>query len=884
VSFWLSSVDFWAHCPFPVAFPVPISGSFSERDHIEDGMVFKWGQRSKSAGDGSAQSIATPATPGKWGVSTRAAGTQLPLPPEELRRTSDPAAFGFTSTADIAPIRGLIGQERALAAIAFGTDMASMDYNIFVLGPPASGKRTALKTQLLDKATRKPRPDDWVYVFNFQEPSRPRSLRLPSGRARSLARAMIGAIDELRGIVPALVEGEDYQARRRAIDASFQGVQEQALETLTKKAAGQNIALLRTPQGFAFAPMHEGRVVKPDTFNALPDAMRNEKQAQLAALETELAHVLERLPKSEKERRVKVAELNTELARAVVTAALEDIASAFTDVPAVIGHLNDAGEDLVRNIAIFLPSGEDETGPISAPADGARDPRYRRYMVNVMVGNAPPAEGDAQPGAPVIEETNPVYGNLLGRIEHVTQGGALMTDFLLIKPGALHRANGGYLMVDARRLVQSPFAYEALKRALKAREIRIEPPQDAAGIGVVPQTLEPEPTALDVKVIMTGEREAYYALAQNDPDFLGLFKVQADFDDAIPRSPENDRAYAGVVASIVDEHKLRPVEASGVARIIEEGSRLANDRDKISVEIGYVSDLVREADYWAGKAGRAAINHDHVETAVAAQIKRADRIKEHAQETVERGVVLVDTEGAETGQVNGLAVMQVGNFSFGRPSRITARVAVGQGRIVDIEREAKLGGASHTKGMMILQGFIAGRFAQSVPLALSATLTFEQSYGGVDGDSASSTEIYALLSALANVPIQQGLAVTGSVNQLGDVQAIGGVNHKIEGFYDLCASRGLTGQQGVLIPQSNVQHLMLREDIVTAAAAGNFSVFAVETIDQGIEILTGIPAGVRGSDGAFPADSINGLVQARLMQFAEQARAYGRAYDGRTLG
>jgi lon-related putative ATP-dependent protease len=849
-------------------------------------MVFKWGQRSKSAGDSIAQvEVAAPRVGTSVGRIKASADSSVttPLAAEELRRRADPVALGFKSTADITPIRGLIGQERALAAIAFGTDMIAMDYNIFVLGPPASGKRTALKTQLIEKAAHRSRPDDWVYVYNFQEPSRPRALRLPSGRARILARAMIGAIDEMRGIVPALVEGEDYQARRRAIDAGFQGAQEQAIETLTKKAAGQNIAILRTPQGFAFAPMHEGRVVKPDTFNALPEGMRSDKQAQIAALETELAQVLERVPKSEKERRIKVAELNTELARAVVTAALEDVASSFADVPAVIGHLNEAGEDLVRNIAIFLPSGEDETSAISAPADAARDPRYRRYMVNVMVGNAPPSEGGPQQGAPVIEETNPVYGNLLGRIEHVTQGGALMTDFLLIKPGALHRANGGYLMVDARRLVQSPFAYEALKRALKAREIRIEAPQEAAGIGVVPQTLEPEPMTLDVKVIMTGEREAYYMLAQNDPDFLGLFKVQADFDDAIPRTPENDRAYAGVVASIVEEHKLRPVDASGVARIIEEGARLADDREKISVEIGYISDIVREADYWAGQAGHLAITHEDVQAAVKAQIKRADRIKDHAQETVERGVVMVDTDGAQVGQINGLAVMQVGNFAFGRPSRITARVAVGQGRIIDIEREANLGGASHTKGMMILQGFIAGRFAQTAPLALSATLTFEQSYGGVDGDSASSTEIYALLSALADVPILQGFAVTGSVNQLGDVQAIGGVNHKIEGFYDLCAARGLTGTQGVLIPQANVQHLMLREDVVEAAAAGTFRIFGVETIDQGIEILTGVPAGVRGANGAYPPESINGRAQARLLQFAEHARAFGRSIDGRVV-
>ena len=821
-------------------------------------------------------------TVSKWSRSRPVTNAQselrlTSLAPSELRRTVDPASLGFATTAEIQPIRGLIGQERALEAIEFGTEMRSMDYNIFVLGPPASGKRTALKTQLVAKAAARPQPDDWVYVYNFQEPSQPRALRLPTGRARVLAHAMIGAIDELRAIVPALFEGDDFQARRRVIDATFQANQEQALETLNKKAAAQNIAILRTPQGFALAPMHEGKVVKPETFNALPEAMRNEKQLQIAALELELSQILERLPKTEKERRSKIGELTQELARTAVTGALEDIASAFADVPAVISHLNEAGEDLVRNVAIFLPGADGEIAAIREPADAVRDPRYRRYMVNVMVGPAAAGEGPSliPVGAPVIEENNPVYANLIGRIEHVAHGGTLATDFLLMKPGALHKANGGYLIIDARRLLQSPFAYEALKRALKSSEIRIEPPAETSGLGVVPQTLDPAPIPLDVKVILTGEREIYYMLAEGDPDFLGLFKVQADFDDAIARTPANDRAYAGVIASIIDEHKLKAADASGVARIIEEGARLADDREKLSVEIGYISDLVREADYWANKARRDIISIDDVKAAVDAQIRRADRIKDRAQETIERGVVLVDTDGLKVGQVNGLAVMQVGQFMFGRPSRITARVSMGQGRIVDIEREAKLGGATHSKGMMILQGFIAGRYAQKLPLSLGATLTFEQSYGGVDGDSASSTEIYALLSALANVPINQGFAVTGSVNQWGEVQAIGGANYKIEGFFDICKARGLTGGQGVLIPASNVQHLMLREDVVEACKAEQFSVYGVDTIDRGIEILTGMAAGALTDDETYPTDSINGRVDARLRNFAEAARAFG---------
>ena len=837
-------------------------------------MAFWRGQRDK-AGEQPGSTQAKPLQAFR-GTPPASAGTPQPLPISELRRMVDPASLGFKTTADVTPIRGLIGQERALAAIEFGTEMRAMDYNIFVLGPPASGKRTALKSQLVAKAAKAPAPDDWVYVYNFREPGQPHAVRLPAGRARVLARAMTGAIDELRGIVPALFEGDDYQSRRRAIDGGFQSVQEKALEALNAKAATQNIAVLRTPQGFALAPMHEGQVVKPETFNALPDAMRNEKKAQIALLETELSKILETVPKSEKERRGKVGDLNQDFARIAVTGALEDIAAAFSDVADVIAHLNEAGEDLVRNIAIFLPDSVGDTPTIREPADAVRDPRFRRYMVNVMVAQSIGDDGRVAGGSPLIEEINPVYGNLIGRIEHVAQGGPLLTDFMLMKPGALHRANGGFLLIDARRLLLSPYAYEALKRALKSREIRIEPPAETSGLGISPQTLDPEPIPLDVKVVLTGEREIYYQLAGSDPDFLGLFKVQADFDDAIERTPENDRAYAGVIASIIGEHHLKPADASGVARIIEEGARLADDREKLTVEIGYISDLVREADYCAGKAGRKIITDVDVRAAIAAQVQRADRIKDRAQETVERGVVLVDTDGAKVGQVNGLAVMQVGNFSFGRPSRITARVRMGQGRIVDIEREAKLGGATHTKGMMILYGFIAGRYAQDIPLALGATLTFEQSYGGVDGDSASSTEIYALLSALAIAPIHQGFAVTGSVNQWGDVQAIGGVNQKIEGFFDVCQARGLTGQQGVLIPQSNVQHLMLREDIVAACKAGKFAIYPIAHIDEGIEVLCGVAAGVRAADGTYPADTINARIEARLHGFAERARSFGK--------
>lgn len=817
----------------------------------------------------------TPATadgttaPNAGGLVT--ATTHTPLAVSELRRVVDATALGFKTTTELEPARGLIGQDRALKAIQFGANMASHDFNIFVLGPAASGKTTAVRQHLERKVKDQPTPPDWVYVNNFETPNRPLALSLPTGRARALVKGMIGAIDELRNTLPAIFEGEEYQARRRSIEEEFRSGQEQAFEALNVKANTQNITILRTPTGFAMAPMHEGKIVKPDVFNTLPEAMRKQVEQRIEALQKELETIIERMPKSDKQRRAKLSELNEEVAALAVHEALDDIAAAFSDLPAVLSYLDAVGRDLVRNVGLFLAPAGEENELVRQPADTARDVRFRRYMVNPMVSRT----SDDASGAPLVEELNPTYGNLIGRVEHIAQMGALVTDFLLIKPGSLHKANGGYLMIDVRKLLMSPFAWEALKRAIKGQEIRIEQPSEMNGL-MSTQSLDPEPIPFETKVVLLGDRELYYLLAANDPDFSRFFKVQADFDDSIERSTENDQAYARLIASIVEEHKLKPLDAPAVARVIEEGARLAADREKLSIEVGRVADLVREADYWSSQADRSVTTRPDITQAIDESIQRSDRLRDRAQETIERQIVLVDTTGAKVGQINGLAVLQLGDFAFGRPSRITARVRMGSGRVTDIEREANLGGALHTKGVMILWGFLAGRYALDVPLALAATLVFEQSYGGVDGDSASSAELYALISALAEVPIRQSFAVTGSVNQWGEVQAIGGANEKIEGFFDVCKTRGLDGQQGVLVPRANVQHLMLREDVVEAVKAGKFAIHAVETIDQGIEILTGIKAGTRGDDGSFEAGTVNRRVEEKLREFAERGRAFSK--------
>jgi lon-related putative ATP-dependent protease len=800
-----------------------------------------------------------------------------PLPVGDLRRMVDPETLGFASTADLDPAVGLIGQERALKAIDFGAKMDAQDFNIFVLGPPASGKSTAVRSYLERKTETPAVIYDWVYVNNFDDNNNPRALRLPCGRAISFEKGMVDAIDELRQTLPSVFEDDEYQGRRRQIDEGFRAGQEEALEALTEKAREQNIAILRTPTGLGMAPMLDGKVVKPEIFAGLPEEMRKNVEAKVEVLQKELGAILEDVPKSEKERRSQLRKLNEEIANAVVTEALTDIRAAHAEIPEIMKYLDQVGRDMVRNFALFFAQEDEDGQPVQRSVDTTKDPRFRRYLINIMVSHDQPDYCTQ----PIVEELNPNYGNLIGRIEHVAHMGSLVTDFLLMKPGALHRANGGYLLVDARKLLLSPFAWEALKRAIKAQKLRIEQPEETNGF-VSTQSIDPEPIPLDVKVVLFGDRQLYYTLAAGDPDFNRLFKVQADFDDTINRTDENQQSYARLIAAIVKRHGLRHVDASGVARLIDEGSRIADDREKLSIEVGSLADLVREADYWAGETGSDLIDNQSVGRAIEERIQRSDRLRDRSQEGIERDMVLIETEGEKVGQINALSVLQLGDFAFGKPTRITARVRMGKGRVTDIEREVNLGGALHSKGVMILWGYLAGKFAEDIPLALAASLVFEQSYGGVDGDSASSTELYALLSALSQVPIGQNFAVTGSVNQMGEVQVIGGANEKIEGYFDICKSRGLTGDQGVLIPQGNVQHLMLRPEIVEAVQNGQFSIYGVSTVDQGIEILTGIAAGEKGADGRFPPGTINRRVEDQLRAYAHHAKSFTRGNGGST--
>jgi lon-related putative ATP-dependent protease len=801
-----------------------------------------------------------------------------PLAPAQLRRRCDPAAFDFRTTDELADLADVPGQARAEGAIRFGVDIRREGYNLFAMGPEGIGRRTMVRRIVEQQAAGRPAPPDWCYVFNFETPHQPSALRLPAGRAPKLRDDMQQLVEDLRVGIPSAFETDEYRARLKEIETTFEQHQEKALGTVGEHARAEGIALLRTPAGFGFAPVKEDSVMSPDEFHKLAPAEQERLQQRIAVLQEELEAVIREVPKARREAQRRLRELNRQVTSAVVNSLIEELEADYRDLPDVAAYLGRVREDVLDHAETFQVSKEGERSPlfgVPVPAGEGGDAPLRRYLVNVLVTRA------GNEGVPIIYEENPTHDNLVGRTEHIAQMGTLLTDFSLIKPGALHRANGGTLVLDAMKVLVQPFAWEALKRALRAREVRIESLGQALSL-VSTVSLTPQPIPLDLKVVLVGPRLIYYLLHAYDPEFAGLFKVAADFEDDMERGPAADHLYARMVATIARREQLRPLDAGAVAGVIEQAARLAGEAEKLTTNLDSLSDLLRETDYWAGTAGREVATAVDVQHAIEAQDTRAGRVRDRAREAVLHGLLLIDTRGERVGQVNGLAVTELGGRAFGLPHRITARVRLGAGRVIDIERESEMGGPIHSKGVLILSGFLAARYVARKPLALNASLVFEQSYGGVEGDSASSAELCALLSAIAEVPVRQSLAITGSVNQHGDVQAIGGVNEKIEGFFDVCRARGLDGKQGVIIPASNIRHLMLRADVVQAVADGHFSIYPVTRVDEAVALLTGLPAGERDALGAFPPGSLNHRVEQRLLDLAEQAAGAAARAERRT--
>jgi predicted ATP-dependent protease len=798
----------------------------------------------------------------------------------DLYQRTDPEQFTFKTTAELEDLEGVIGQARAVDAIQFGIGMAQDGYNIFALGPPGTGKQSFLTQFFEEQAQNEAVPSDWCYIHNFEQPHKPHAVSLPAGMGMEFHEDMEELVEELRTALSAAFESEEYQTRRQTIVEEFKERQAEAFDELRKQAEEQGMALIRTPAGIAVAPVKEGEVLSREEVQALSEEEREKLEEDVSEIEEELQKILQQMPAWQREMREELNELNREIADFAVGGLINELREKYADFPKVTAHLDAVQKDVVEHAEDVLSSSEEQQanplqmgGSSGGPRRQAQPPSFTRYQVNVLVDNS------ESEGAPVVYEHNPTYQNLIGRVEHIARMGALMTDFSLIKPGALHRANGGYLILDVRKVLMQPYAWEALKRALQFERIRIESLGQMLSV-ISTVSLEPEPISLKVKVGLFGDRLLYYLLWQLDPDFAELFKVAADFDELMDRDEKSQQLYARLIATLARKEDLRPLDPTGVARVIEHSARIVGDTEKLSTRMRGINDLLREADYWAAseaeeaKADPDVITGADVQCAIDAQIYRADRVRERMQEAILRDTILIDAEGEKVGQINGLSVIQLGNFAFGRPTRITAQVRLGKGEVIDIEREVELGGPIHSKGVFILSGFFGGRYAEDRPLSLSASLVFEQSYGGIEGDSASSAELYALLSSIASLPIKQSLAVTGSVNQHGQVQAIGGVNEKIEGFFDICKARGLTGDQGVLIPVSNVKHLMLRNDVVEAVEQGQFHVYPVATIDQGIEILTGVPAGERNEEGNYPEGSVNAMVEQRLVEMAEKRRAF----------
>jgi lon-related putative ATP-dependent protease len=800
-----------------------------------------------------------------------------PLEPGTLYTQTDLAGLDFQTTDELENIDIFIGQPRAVSALDFGMRIRQEGYNIFALGPTGTGKRSMLIRLFERQAKNEPTPPDWCYVYNFKEKHKPRAISFQAGKGDVFRKDMEQLVEELRTALSAAFESDEYRTRRQVLEQEFQEQQEKSLEELQQKAREQNLSLLRTPAGLVFAPMKEGEVLSPEEFQSLPDEERKNLESNISELQGELQNLLHKVPAIQREIKARLKKLNKETTNYAVGDLINEIRQKYEDNEEVSTYLQEVEDDVVDNANEFLSDEDDQAAgqnPMAmmmARAQRGQQDSFKRYQVNLLVDNS------KLEGAPVIHEDNPTYQNLIGQVEHQAQMGALITDFTLIKPGSFHKANGGYLMLDIRKVLLQPFSWEVTKRALQSCTLRIESVGQMYSL-VSTTTLEPEPIPLKVKIGLFGDRMLYYLLAQLDPDFKELFKVQADFEEDMVRDGQNQELYAKLIATLAKENNLLPFDRSGVARVIEHSARMVGDSEKMSIEVQNVADLLREADYWSRESnhGNGAVSAQDVQKAIEQQIYRSDRIRERIQETILRGTFLIDTEGEKIGQVNGLSVLQLGNFTFGRPNRITARVRFGKGEVVDIEREVELSGPIHSKGVLILSSFLGGRYAIEKPLSLSASLVFEQSYSGVEGDSASSAELYALLSAIAETPLKQSLAVTGSVNQHGQVQAIGGVNEKIEGFFDICNARGLTGEQGVMIPASNVKHLMLRQDVIDAVKDGKFAIYPIENIDQGIELLSDLPAGEMNKEGNYPSDTINGRVQSRLTKLAEKRQEYNR--------
>lgn len=804
------------------------------------------------------------------------------LTSNQLYRKCDASKFDFNTTAELEERLSALGQDRAISAVELGIHIHSRGYNLFCLGPEGTGKTSLVKRVLEKEASKRKTPDDWAYVYNFDEPYKPKAIRFPAGEATEFAKDIDDLIEEFEIALPALIESEEYKAALGIIRQKYKSKKDSYIEILQKKAKGKRVSLLHMQMGLVVAPMKDGEVLSPDAFDQLPDDEKKLIMDDLNAMQEEIENATQSLPRWEEKQKAEIDALREKIVKAAVKAPIDELRQKYKPLPQANRFLKSIQDYILDNVDEFVPTESErqpaageENDPLQMLLSRMKQPeedKFAKFKVNVIVKNV------ANSGAPIITLDHPTQGNLVGKVERIQQYGALLTDFTLIKGGALHKANGGYLLIDARKLLEQPYAWDSLKRAISSKQIKIEAPNEDTSFTTI--SLDPEPIPLDFKVVLTGDFEIFDLLSSHDPDFRDFFKIEADFGTIMDRNPENEIEYAKLIGSLSKKKHLRSLNRQAVARVIEYASRQADDADKLTAHISSIGDLLRESDYWARKSNSKQIGKNHIEQAINAQEYRADRVKKYMLEEIDKGTILMDVKGERVGQINGLVVYDFSTYSFGKPARITAQVRIGKGNFVDVEREISLSGPIHTKGVLILKSLIANRFAKRSPLSLSASIVFEQSYGGVDGDSASSTEYYCLISAISELPIKQNIAVTGSINQFGEIQPIGGVNEKIEGFFDVCNHGGLTGTQGVIIPRTNVGNLMLRADILQAVEEGKFTIYAIDTVDDGIEILTGIKAGTADKNGEFEKGTVNYKVQEKLRQYYKDYARFAKETSG----
>ncbi len=793
------------------------------------------------------------------------------LSADQLRNYCDPDTFSFQTTDDLSPLQGTVGQDRGVSALQFGFDIKTSGFNLFVAGPSGTGRDSSVNAFVCEQAKNEPVPDDLCYVQNFKDADAPEALILPPGMGSQLVKDMESLVDAAKREILRAFESENYEKHKNDLLNEVQQERTKMLNDLQKEAEEMGLAIEMTNVGIATVPLSHGKPISREEFDKLQQSQKDELERRSEKLQEMIQLVLNKSRKTEKDASERISQLDREVALFAVGHLLDDLRDKYNKFEKVVDYLNNVQTDMMDRLEDF--KGRDASKVAIPGLEGLiPEPSFDRYTVNLIVNNMD------KNGAPVVVETNPTYYNVIGRVDFKARLGALTTDFSMIKAGALHSANGGYLIMQAIDVLSNPMSWDALKRALRGSEIRIE--NIAEHYGLIPtSTLKPEPIPINVKVVLIGNPLIYHLLYAFDEDFRKLFKVKADFDIEMKRSDDHVEKYAQFIAGRVHGDHLKAFDKTGVAKVVEYGSRLIQDQDKLSTRFDEIADIVSESSYWASIDGNQYVMAEDVEKAIKEKEYRSNLVEEKIQEMMEKGMIMIDTEGATVGQVNGLSVYSIGDYSFGRPSRITARTFIGRSGITNVEREVKMSGSIHDKGVLILSGYLAGMYGQDKPLPLGATLTFEQLYEGVEGDSASSTELYAVLSSLSGCPIAQNIAVTGSVNQRGEIQPIGGVTWKVEGFYEVCKAKGLTGDQGVMIPHQNVKHLMLREEVINAVNDGKFHVWPITSIDEGIERLTGVNAGVADAEGKFPENTVHYLVGKKLQEYADRLKEFQVAQE-----